>query len=66
MLSLSQIIFKDFFVSEIEHFVSPVPIKCDLELQKDEILTENFDPEDKTQGSDTSRIWVNIDNMFDL
>ena len=48
--------FKILDVSRIEHVVSPVPIKCELELQTAEILTENFDTEDKIQGSDTSRV----------
>ena len=40
-------------ICDIEHFNSDVPIKCDLELQKEVTISpELFEPSDKDQGRD--------------
>ena len=45
--------FERFGTSVIEHFYSDVPIKCDLELQKEVTISpELFEPSDKDQGRD--------------
>ena len=45
---------------------SPVPIKCDLELQKELNITESFAPEDKIQGEDkcwTFKLQIRIEQI---
>ena len=63
MLTLSQIVFKNFFDFEIEHVTSPVPIKCELELQNFENITNSFDSDDETQGSDQIGFYTIFDSL---